>query len=185
MTSTARLARVGTFRRLLPQDPRETSEHTTYLADTRDLVLREAETRQLAVTAAPADGTRRAILRAVAGRAGRAGRVSALHRAARRRVTGQGRGRALGAVIAGSGAQDFRATAATAGRRRTHRAPAVTSGAPVGHHGCGVISGVHHDHPPHRRTAALHRGDASVLPASRVRRRPRDPDPTATLLVGG
>jgi len=139
--------------------------------------------------AAPADGTRRAILRAVAGRAGRAGRVSALDRAARRRVTGQGRGRALGAVIAGSGAQDFRATAATAGRR-THRAP-VPSGAPVRHHGCGVISGVHHDPPPHRRTAALHRGDASVLPASRVRpdgprrRRSRDLDPTATLLVGG
>lgn len=144
---------------LLSEKPlRETSYHTTYLADTSDLLLREAETRQLAVAAAPG-GARRAVLRTVAGRPGRAGRVGGFHRAARRRVPGQGRGRALGAVVAG-GAQNVRAAAAG---RRAHCAP-VASGAPVSHHGC-VISGVHLD--PTHDAAALHRGD--VLTVSRSR----------------
>lgn len=99
---------------LLSEERQETQgDHTTYLADTRDLLLREAETRQLTVTAAPG-GTRRAVLRAVAGRPGRAGRVSALHRAARRGVPSQGCGRALRTVVAGGGTQDVRAAAAAA-----------------------------------------------------------------------
>lgn len=162
------------FSCLLSEELHETGDHTTYLADTRHLILRETETRQLAVTAAPG-GARRAILGAVTGRPGRAGRVSILHRAARRRVSGQGCGSALRAVIAGSGTQDVRTTTAAAAGRRAHRAP-VTSGAPVGHHGC-VISGVHYD-PPHG-TAALHRCDTIVLPASRSR-----PRRTASPLTG-
>lgn len=169
---------LGTFSCLLSEELHETGDHTTYLADTRDLLLREAKTRQLAITAAPG-GTRRAVLRAVAGCSGRAGRVSVLHRAARRRVPGQGRGRALRAVVAGGGTQDVRAAAATAAAagRRAHRTP-VTSGASVGHHRC-VISGVHDD--PLHGTAALHRCDAIVLPASRSRPRPRR---TASPLTG-
>lgn len=125
------------------------------LADARDLLLGEAETRQLAVSATPG-GARRAVLGTVAGRPGRAGGVSVLHGAARRGVSGQGGGRALGAVIAGGCPENVRtATAAGTTGRRAHRAP-VTSGATVGHHGC-VIAGVHHDDPPHRGTAVLHR----------------------------
>lgn len=159
----------------LDEKPRRDLADTTYLADTRDLLLREAETRQLAVAAA-SGGARRAVLRAVARRPGGAGGVSVLHRAARRRVPGQGRRRALGAVVAGGGAENVRATgvaAATTGRG-AHRAP-VTSGATVGHHGC-VIAGVHHD-PPHRGTA-LHRA-ADPARASyplRVRDRMSIPD---------
>lgn len=154
------------------------------LADTRDLLLREAETRQLAVTAAPG-GARRAVLRTVAGRPGRPGCISVLHRAARRRVSGQGRGRALGAVVAGGGTENVRATGAASTRRRAHRTP-VTSGATVGHHGC-VIAGVHHD-PPHRGTAALHRAAdrTIVLYSLGVRDRTRDvDDPTVPVARRG
>lgn len=165
----------GSHRRgSLDEKPRRDLTDTTYLADTRDLLLREAETRQLAVAAAPG-GARRAVLRTVAGRPGGAGGVSVLHRAARRRVPGQGRRRALGAVVAGGGAENVRATGvAAATGRGAHRAP-VTSGATVGHHGC-VIAGVHHD-PPHRGTA-LHRA-ADPARASyplRVRDRMSIPD---------
>lgn len=163
------------FSCLLSEELHETGDHTTYLADTRYLILRETETWQLAVTTAPGRA-RRAILGAVAGCPGCAGCVSILHRAGRRRVSGQRCGGALRTVVAGSGTQDVRTTtAAAAAGRRAHRAP-VTSGAPVGHHGC-VISGVHDD-PPHG-TAALHRCDTIVLPASRLR-----PRRTASPLTG-
>lgn len=104
---------LGTFSCLLSEERHETGDHTTYLADTRDLLLREAETRQLTVTAA-SGGTCRAVLRTVAGRPGCTGRVSVLHRAARRRVPGQGCGRTLRAVVAGGGTQDIRAAATAA-----------------------------------------------------------------------